>query len=177
MRFVESLCPPALLYLIFLVIQLGLDLSLGMWVTFSIKLVLGLAVVKVLDTFCGIGLTPVSWFLVAAPFFITALATAISMSTRFDEIVILQLSQNDGKEKFTNETTNGIRQPNPPGPGEPPEPGITPATQSWTEGAMGNQWGTKYDPKWARTASDENGEALMKKPITAIIQTGVFNTI
>jgi hypothetical protein len=65
MRFIESLCPPALLYLIFLVIQLGLDLALGMWVTFAIKLVLGLAVVKVLDTFCGIGLSPVSWFVVS----------------------------------------------------------------------------------------------------------------
>ena len=75
MRFIETLCPPALLYLIFLVVQLGLDLSLGLWVTFTIKLVLGAAVVKVLDTFCGIGLSPVSWFLVAAPFVITALAT------------------------------------------------------------------------------------------------------
>ena len=177
MRFVESLCPPALLYLIFLVIQLGLDLSLGMWVTFSIKLVLGLAVVKVLDTFCGIGLTPVSWFVVAAPFFITALATAISMSTRFDEIMILQLSQNDGKEKFTNKPTNGIRQPNPPGPGEPPEPGITPATQSWTEGAMGNTWGTDYSPKWARDASDSNGEVLMTKSGLRGIQLGFLNTI
>jgi hypothetical protein len=154
MRFIEALCPPALLYLIFLVVQLGLDLSLGMWVTFAIKLVLGAAVVKVLDTFCGIGLSPVSWFLVASPFVITALATAISMGTNFDDIVLVQLQP--AKENFTS-SGETFRQPNPPEAGGPPEPGITPATQSWTEGAMGNKWGTNYDPSWSRSASDDYG--------------------
>jgi hypothetical protein len=102
MRFIEQLCPPALLYLIFLVIQLGLDLSLGLWITFAIKLFVGFAVVVLLDTFCGIGLSPVSWFLVAAPFVMTALATAISMSTGFDEIILVQTST----EKFTGGDDN-----------------------------------------------------------------------
>jgi hypothetical protein len=97
MRFIEDLCPPALLYAIFLAIQLGFDASLGMWATFVIKLLLGLAVVVILDMFCGIGLTVVSWFLVAAPFIITSLATAISMGTDFDTIVLSQVSS---KEKF-----------------------------------------------------------------------------
>ena len=103
MRFIEQLCPPALLYLIFLVVQLGLDLSLGLWITFAIKLCVGMAVVVLLDTFCGIGLSPVSWFLVAAPFVMTALATAISMSTGFDEIILVQAS----KEKFTGADNDG----------------------------------------------------------------------
>lgn len=96
MQFVESLCPPALLYLIFLVVQLGLDASLGLWATLVIKALLGGAVVLILDTFCGIQLTAVSWFLVAAPFFITALATAISIGTGFDNKIL------DGlvREKF-----------------------------------------------------------------------------
>jgi len=97
MRFIEDLCPPALLYLIFLVVQLGLDASLGMWVTFSIKVILGFATVMVLDTFCGIGLGVVSWFLVAAPFLITAMGTAIAIGTQFDAKVLGQL-----KEKFTD---------------------------------------------------------------------------
>jgi hypothetical protein len=92
MRFIEDLCPPALLYLIFLVVQIGLDASLGMWVTMVVKLFLGVATVLVLDTFCGVGLTPVSWFLVAAPFIITALATAIAMGTNFDVTVMQQLN-------------------------------------------------------------------------------------
>lgn len=166
MRFIESLCPPALLYLIFLVVQLGLDLSLGMWATFAIKLVLGAAVVKVLDTFCGIGLTPVSWFLVAAPFVITALATAISMGTNFDQTVMVYFQPGDGKESFTV-GGSGFLQPNAPGPGEPPEPGITVATQSWTEGSAGNKWGG-YEVKWGRDASDTFGEALMFNRTTQI---------
>lgn len=97
MRFIEDLCPPALLYLIFLVVQLGLDASLGMWITLVVKAVLGFATVLVLDTFCGVGLGPVSWFLVAAPFIITAIATAIAMGTNFDVTVMQQLSMT---EKF-----------------------------------------------------------------------------
>lgn len=93
MRFVEDLCPPALLYLIFLVIQLGLDVSLGLWVTLIIKAVIGLAVVVVLDMFCGVGLGVVSWFLVAAPFVITALGTAIAMGTQFDARVLGEMRE------------------------------------------------------------------------------------
>jgi dolichyl-phosphate-mannose--protein O-mannosyl transferase len=97
MRFIEDLCPPALLYLIFLAVQLGLDASLGMWVTLVIKTFLGLATVVVLDTLCGVELSAVSWFLVAAPFIITALATAIAMGSNFDVTVMQQLNL---KEKF-----------------------------------------------------------------------------
>lgn len=94
MRFIEDLCPPALLYTIFLVIQLGLDASLGMWITMVIKGILGLATIVLLDTLCGIELGIVSWFLVAAPFLITSLATAIAMSTRFDESMLRGVKEN-----------------------------------------------------------------------------------
>lgn len=88
MRFIEDLCPPALLYLIFLAVQIGLDATLGMWVTLGIKAVFGLAVVFLLDLFCGIDLSIVSWFVVAAPFLITAVATAIAMGTGFDQRIL-----------------------------------------------------------------------------------------
>ena len=94
MRFIDDLCPPALLYTIFLVIQLGLDASLGMWITMAIKAILGLATIVLLDTLCGIELGIVSWFLVAAPFLITSLATAIAMSTRFDESMLRGVKEN-----------------------------------------------------------------------------------
>jgi len=143
MRFIEALCPPALLYLIFLVVQLGLDLTLGLWVTFAIKLVLGLAVVKILDTFCGIGLTPVSWVFVATPFVITALATAIAMGSNFDETIIVSLQAANSKETFSDGKGTPFLQPNAPCAGCPPEPGITPATSASTEGAGGIPWGRK----------------------------------
>lgn len=95
MRFIEDLCPPALLYLIFLVVQLGLDASLGMWVTVVVKTLFGLAMVLLLDIFCGIELSIVSWFIVAIPFIVTALGTAIAMGTQIDMRVLSQV-----KEKF-----------------------------------------------------------------------------
>lgn len=94
MRFIEDLCPPALLYLIFLVVQIGLDASLGMWVTLAIKAIFGLAAVFLLDLFCGIDLSIVSWFIVAAPFVITALGTAIAIGTQFDARVLGRLKEN-----------------------------------------------------------------------------------
>lgn len=108
MRFIEDLCPPALLYLIFLVVQLGLDASLGMWVTMVIKAFLGVATVLVLDTLCGVELSVVAWFLVAAPFIITALATAIAMGSNFDVTVLQQMKltekfeQKDDDEEDVN---------------------------------------------------------------------------
>jgi hypothetical protein len=107
MRFIEDLCPPALLYLIFLVVQLGLDASLGMWITFAVKTFLGLATVVLLDVFCDVELGVVSWFLVATPFIITALATSIAMGSNFDQTILVQM-----KEKFVgNDQTT---------PGDPP---------------------------------------------------------
>jgi hypothetical protein len=97
MRFIEDLCPPSLLYLIFLVVQLGFDLSLGMIPTFVIKLIFGIAVVVILDMFCGVGLGVVSWVLVATPFVVTALATAIAMGTQFDSKILIAFR---GKEDF-----------------------------------------------------------------------------
>ena len=81
-------------------VQLGLDMGMGLWVTFAVKLVFGLFFVYLLNTFCGIGLTPVSWFVVAAPFVITALATAMSMQLNLDEVILIQ--NVPSREKFTS---------------------------------------------------------------------------
>ena len=53
MRFIDALCPPALLYLLYSVIHVGLDLSQALFVTAAVKLVMGLAGVVVLDALCG----------------------------------------------------------------------------------------------------------------------------
>ena len=79
MRFIDVLCPPALLYLLYVSIQVGLDVSLGLWVTAAIKLIGGLAGTIILDTLCGVELGIVSWAIVATPFIMTAVATTISL--------------------------------------------------------------------------------------------------
>lgn len=88
MQVIESLCPPALLFAIFLALQLGLDTAMGLFVTAIVKAILGIAAIFVLDMFCGIELSVVSWFLVATPFIISVLATAIAIGTGFDDTVM-----------------------------------------------------------------------------------------
>ena len=87
MRFIDALCPPALLYLLFVTIQIALDLSLGLLTTAALKTLLGLAGVVILDSLCGVDLGVVSWFIVATPFIVTALATSISLGLGLDKAV------------------------------------------------------------------------------------------
>lgn len=77
-----------MLFTIILVIQLGLDTALGLYITAIIKALLGVAVVFILDMFCGVELSGVSWFLVATPFIVSALATAIAIGTGFDKTIL-----------------------------------------------------------------------------------------
>lgn len=108
MRFIEDLCPPALLYLIFLVVQLGFDASLGLWILFVVKALLGFATVVVLDMFCGVDLSVVSWFLVAAPFLITALGTAIAIGMQLDERMLEGFVNSDVKTDDLPADSNAI---------------------------------------------------------------------
>jgi hypothetical protein len=96
MRFIDVLCPPALLYLIYIAVQVGLDVSLGLFVTAAVKLVGGLAGTIILDTLCGVELGVVSWAIVATPFLITAAATTISLGLGIDRMAAKFV-----QEKFT----------------------------------------------------------------------------
>ena len=87
MRFIDSLCPPALLYLLYIVINVGLDLSLSMFVTALAKVVMGVAGVVILDALCSVDLGVVSWAIVSTPFIMVALATAISLGLGIDRQV------------------------------------------------------------------------------------------
>ena len=106
MRFIDRLCPPALLYLVFVALSVGLDVSFGLFLTAAVKAVVGVAVVVVLDAFCSVDLGVVSWFIVAVPFVITALATAISLGLDADRRVAehFQLSPASVNEPVTAKT-------------------------------------------------------------------------
>ena len=97
MRFIDVLCPPALLYLIYIAVQVGLDVSLGLWLTAAVKLGGGLAGTVILDTLCGVELGVVSWAIVATPFLMTAAATTISLGLGIDRMAA----------KYVKETFNG----------------------------------------------------------------------
>jgi hypothetical protein len=87
MRFIDALCPPALLYLLYVVIHTGLDLSLGRFGTAAIKTVMGVAGVVILDSLCSVDLGIVSWVIVATPFIMVALASSISLGLGIDRAV------------------------------------------------------------------------------------------
>lgn len=96
MRFIDVLCPPALLYLLYIAIQVGLDVSLGLWATAVMKLASGVAGTIILDTLCGVELGVVSWVIVATPFIMTAVATTISLGLGIDRMAAKYV-----KETFT----------------------------------------------------------------------------
>lgn len=84
MRFIEQLCPPALLYLLFLAVNVGLDIGLFNFWTATTKAIFGGATVYVLDILCRLNLGIVSWFVIATPFIVTAIGTAIALGLQVD---------------------------------------------------------------------------------------------
>jgi len=96
MRFIDSLCPPALLYALYTTIHVGLDLSLGLIGTAAVKIIMGIAGVVILDALCGVDLGIVSWAIVATPFIMVALASSISLGLGID-----RLASKAMKEGFT----------------------------------------------------------------------------
>lgn len=100
MRFIDSLCPPALLYMLYVVIHTGLDLSLGRFATAAIKTVMGVAGVIILDALCSVDLGIVSWAVVATPFIMVALASSISLGLGIDRMTFSMM-----KDGFANPLT------------------------------------------------------------------------
>ncbi len=85
MRFLNDLCPPALLYALFLAVGIGFDAAdLRLWMVAS-KVLFGGATIYILDILCKMQLGAVSWFIVAIPFIVTALATSIAMGLNLDD--------------------------------------------------------------------------------------------
>jgi hypothetical protein len=82
---IESLCPPAFLYMLYVLVHIGLDLSLGLYLTAGIKALTGVGLVFLLDSFCRVDLGIISWVVIATPFIITALASSIAMGLQLDK--------------------------------------------------------------------------------------------
>jgi hypothetical protein len=104
MRFLENLCPPALLYMLYIAIQVGLDISLGLIPTAVVKLIMGVAGTVILDVFCSVDLGILSWAIIATPFMITALAMSISLGLGLDRMASQFL-----KESFTGLTGDNLK--------------------------------------------------------------------
>jgi hypothetical protein len=99
MRFIDFLCPPALLYVLYTAIHVGLDLSLGMYATAVIKTVMGITGAFVLDALCGVDLGIVSWAIVSVPFLMVALASSISLGLGMDRLAAKAFSEHFTTQK------------------------------------------------------------------------------
>jgi hypothetical protein len=96
MRFINELCPPALLYILYVTIQVGLDLSMSMFATAGIKVIMGITGTIILDALCSVDLGIVSWAIVATPFIMVALATSISLGLGLDRMLHDTMRENFG---------------------------------------------------------------------------------
>ena len=88
MRFIESLCPPAFLYLGFLTISIALDLGGFNILTAGSKVIFGGITVYFLQLLCRLNLGVVAWFIVALPFVVTSIATAVALGNRLDQRIM-----------------------------------------------------------------------------------------
>lgn len=104
MRFIDSLCPPALLYLLYVVVHVGLDLSMKLWLTALAKVAMGVAGTIILDALCSVDLGIVSWAIVATPFIMVALASSISLGLGID-----RMASSYVQEKFTALTGDNLK--------------------------------------------------------------------
>lgn len=93
MRIIEDLCPPATLYLLFIAIQVGLDLANMNFVTGAVKAITGAAGAILLDILCDIDLGIVSWAIIATPFIITSLATSIALGIGIDRMFVSTVTE------------------------------------------------------------------------------------
>tara|TARA_X000000368_G_scaffold90304_1_gene68948 strand:+ start:187 stop:702 length:516 start_codon:yes stop_codon:yes gene_type:complete len=74
---VKNLCPPALIFLIFSLVQIVVDSLKGLYNTAFIKVWIMILFTALLNILCIRGLSVISWIIVFLPFIFQALLTAI----------------------------------------------------------------------------------------------------
>jgi len=73
----DTLCPPALLYLGFSLTQIIIDIFKNMYNTAIMKFIVMVVFTIVLNVICASGLTVVAWMLVFIPFILMTIITSI----------------------------------------------------------------------------------------------------
>ena len=83
--FFRVICPPALIYLVYGVVQITIDTMLGFWNKALIKLFVTLIFTLLLNYLCNIGLGIVSWIILMIPFVLmTVIITFLLMVMGLD---------------------------------------------------------------------------------------------
>ena len=119
---VDSLCPPAVLYLGFSIIQIIIDLFRGQQNSAFLKIVVMIIFTILLNQLCMSGLTLLSWFIVFIPFIMMTYITTILL-------YVFGLNPSKGKQ-----------QPPQPDPRSAHHPSAPPNSQNMY-GCAGTQFG------------------------------------
>lgn len=73
----RNLCPPALIYLVFSIIEVIMDTSIGLYNTALIKFVISVIMTYLLDSLCKNNLGIIAWIFVFIPFIMKTIVVAI----------------------------------------------------------------------------------------------------
>jgi len=94
----ETLCPPALIYVIFSLIQIMIDSSKGLYNTAFIKFWVTIIFTILLNYLCNTGLGIVSWIIVFIPFILMSVVITLLLLT-------FGLNPSTGKLNLPNKNT------------------------------------------------------------------------
>ena len=97
----ENVCPPALLYLAFSIIQIIIDMYRGDTVQAFLKFIVMVIFTIVLNAICSSGMTIMSWFIVFIPFILmTYITTILFFVFGIDPSKITQQKKKCGETQF-----------------------------------------------------------------------------
>lgn len=113
---IEKICPPALLYLGFSMIQITIDLFQGEYSTSLLKFIVMIIFTTILNMMCMNGLNKIVWFIVLIPFLLL---------TYISSVLFYVFGINPNKNEVQIKK-NGKSSPPPP----PPAQGQSPAAAS-----------------------------------------------
>lgn len=88
----QNLCPPALIYLVFSIIQIVIDIGQGMYNTALAKVLVATIFAILLNYLCNLGLGIISWIFVFLPFIFMSVIISVLL-------YVLGLSPRSGKLK------------------------------------------------------------------------------
>lgn len=73
----EGICAPALIYLLFSLAHIVIDVSKGLFNSAMVKFVISIIITTLLNYLCSSGLIVISWFIVFIPFILMTIVTTM----------------------------------------------------------------------------------------------------
>ena len=88
----QNLCPPAMIYLVFSIVQIVIDIGKGLYNTALAKMIVAAVFATLLNYLCNLGLGVFSWIIVFIPFLFMSVIISVLL-------YVLGLKPTSGKLK------------------------------------------------------------------------------